>query len=592
MGLLSLKHRGALVSGALLVSTSIGAQQPAGIPPEQAAAYRIDLARHFYATPEAERADLRRLDSLLARIETLRGKVDKSAVALEQAMQLKDAIRREQLRHSAYLSVRSWTDTRDASSALRLQELNALVVRRSGFVADDVRTMSAATVARFIQERRTLRRYEFAIADMRRGPEARLTDQEIALLLRVSPLVEQWQGEMYNRLFGRRVDTEQDQDAYAFLLLSRARAGNFIASLRSSRGAAALSYEAGYLTPAGVHATTVALAAQAEVNKRYERARIAHLRQQLGRENVLYYSDSLAPPAGEAVPRFTIDSARRVVERALAPLGEEYAQELHALLDPANGRLDIVPGPNRAAGGFTPATAPGAGVSVFYASAFTGTFADLITLVHEGGHAVQFELMGRAGVLPVYANGPPWLAESFAYFNELLLADHLYRSETAPARKTFYLEQLIDREVQAVPHARDVAFEDALYAGTANGTLNSAANLNALFDSIGTRYSVWHGLDPAVQRQWTRIPHYFRAPFYRVNYMYGRLLAIRYFDMYRRDPDAFVPRFTALLRAGNSAAPADLLSRHLGITLDGPALVSSATPLLETHLAELEARYR
>ncbi len=554
--------------------------------------YRIDLARHFYASPAAERAATARLDSLLTRLETLRGRLHLSSSTLEQAMQLGDAIRVEQLRHSAYLTVRGWTDTRDAVSAQRLQELIAHAAVRSGFVGGEVRVLSAATLARFYQERRSLRRYAFAIEDMRRGPEPRLTEQEAALLQRVAPLVEQWQGEMYNRMFARRVDTQQDQDAYAYLLMSRARAGNLIASVRSTQSAAALAYDARYLSVAGVRATTAALASQAELNKRYERARIARLRRDLVRQNIHYYSDYLAPPPGDAVPRFTIDDARATIERALAPLGAEYAQELHALLDPANRRLDIAPGPNRAPGGFTPSTATGAGPSVFYSSGFTGTFADIIALVHEGGHAVQYELMGRANVLPVYASGSPYMAESIAYFNELMLADHLYRSETIPARQTYFLEQLLDREMQAIPHARDVEFEEALYAGVANGTLSGAADLNALFDSIGTRYSVWHGLDPDVQRQWSRIPHYFRMPFYRVNYMYGRLLAIRYFDMYRRDPASFVPRFLAMLRAGNSAAPAELLRQHLGIQLDGPALARDAAALLETHLAELEARYR
>jgi oligoendopeptidase F len=145
--------------------------------------------------------------------------------------------------------------------------------------------------------------------------------------------------------------------------------------------------------------------------------------------------------------------------------------------------------------------------------------------------------------------------------------------------------------MQAISQARDVVFEESLYAGAADGTLTGASSINALFDTIGTRYSIWHGLDPELQRQWMRIPHYFRSPFYRVNYLYARLLAIRYFDMYRRDPAGFVPRFLGLLRAGYSAPPAELLKRHLDIRLDGPELVRDATRMLEEQLLELESRY-
>lgn len=594
MGLLTLRSLAPLIAAALFAATNAHAQVAAGIPPDQASTYRIDLAKHYFASPDAERAALATLDSVLARLDAFEGRLGQSPAALEQALQLGDAVRVELLRHSAYLALRGWADTRDASSAQRLQDLNARTILRTRFVTVEVRALNAATLARFYRERPSLRRYAFAIDEMRASPEPRLrlTEAEANLLQRVSPLVEQWQGEMYNRLFARRVDVQQDEDAYAYLLLSRARAGNLIASLRGAPVAAALAYRERHLSATDVRATTAALAARAELNTRYERARIAHVRRAVGRENILYYSDYLAPPAGDAVPRFTIAEARAVIERALAPLGAEYMEELRALLDPANGRLDIAPGPYRAPGAFTPATALGAGASVFYSSGFTGTFADVVSLAHEGGHAVQYELMRRAAVLPAYASGAPWLAESIAYFNELVLADHLYRTDTSPARQAFYLEQLVDREMQAISHARDVAFEEALYSGVARGTLGSAAGLNTLFDSIGTRYSAWHGLDPELKRHWIRIPHYFRAPFYRVNYMYGRLLAIRYFDMYRRDPSAFVPRFLALLRAGNSAPPNELLLQHLGIRMNGPALVADAAPLLEAHLAELEARYR
>jgi len=46
-------------------------------------------------------------------------------------------------------------------------------------------------------------------------------------------------------------------------------------------------------------------------------------------------------------PRFTIQDATREVVAAAAPLGPGYVRELRALLDPANGRLDLVARANR-----------------------------------------------------------------------------------------------------------------------------------------------------------------------------------------------------------------------------------------------------
>ena len=56
---------------------------------------------------------------------------------------------------------------------------------------------------------------------------------------------------------------------------------------------------------------------------------------------------------------------------------------------------------------------------------FGGTYKDMSVIAHEGGHAVHRALMGANKVRPIYAEGPHYLFESFAIFNELLLADYL-----------------------------------------------------------------------------------------------------------------------------------------------------------------------
>ena len=77
----------------------------------------------------------------------------------------------------------------------------------------------------------------------------------------------------------------------------------------------------------------------------------------------------LSPP-GEAPPRFTIEQATRIICEALSPLGDEYGRELASLLDPANGRMDILPGDHRKAGGFSKGF-PGV-TTVFFSHGFEG----------------------------------------------------------------------------------------------------------------------------------------------------------------------------------------------------------------------------
>lgn len=73
--------------------------------------YRIDLARHFFASLDAQRVAVGRIDAALARMESLRGRVGQSASSLERALTLSDSLRAELLLHFAYFTVRTLTDT-------------------------------------------------------------------------------------------------------------------------------------------------------------------------------------------------------------------------------------------------------------------------------------------------------------------------------------------------------------------------------------------------------------------------------------------------------------------------------------------------
>ena len=79
----------------LLVSTAphglvFGQESHVAIRPEQAALYHLDFARHFFAGPEAEKAERARLEATLKDLESLKGKVERSADNLQRALQLND----------------------------------------------------------------------------------------------------------------------------------------------------------------------------------------------------------------------------------------------------------------------------------------------------------------------------------------------------------------------------------------------------------------------------------------------------------------------------------------------------------------------
>jgi len=91
---------------------------------------------------------------------------------------------------------------------------------------------------------------------------------------------------------------------------------------------------------------------------------------------------------------------------------------------------------------------------------------------------------------------------------------------------------------------------------------------------------------------WMNIGLMYEDPFYDTNYVYGALLALKFYEMYSRDPDHFVPRYIALMRNGFNASPEQLLKRFLDIDLRDPSLISNAITMIETKINVLEKIYQ
>ena len=84
----------------------------------------------------------------------------------------------------------------------------------------------------------------------------------------------------------------------------------------------------------------------------------------------------------------------------------------------------------------------------------------------------------------------------------------------------------------------------------------------------------------------------YEDPFYDINYVYGALLALNFYEMYLRDPERFVPRYIALMKNGFDAPPAALLKRFLDLELHDPRLFANALSVVEDKVNLLEKSYQ
>ena len=596
------------------------------IPANVVSNYRFDLARNFFASPEIEKNERRKFYAPLKELEKLKGKATSSADTLYQALRLYDQVEAEFRIHSLYLVLRYAIDTKQIASAEDEDNLRAELRTRRRFLQQEILQLDNQTLARFFAQKPELKEYTFAIENIRRSKSHTLSTKEEELLFATASLAAGWQGDFYRQAvsrinFGtihtangdldvarqsgeiennpdRKVREEgfkknlagyaSERNLFAFALIRLVRANDKIARLRNYKDAPDENYFASYLTTERVKNLYEQLAQQSEINKRFERAVVNRVKKTTGYEDVNNW-DINAPRANLKPVRFGIAETSKIIQAALEPFGKEYGSTLASLLDPANGRIDIVPGENRLPASFA-STYP-VPHSIFYTSNYEGYYLDLMKLGHEAGHAVQGDLMRNNRVPYIYARGPAYFTESFAIFNEMLISDYLYTNEKDETRHAFYLEQFLDRTLKIYDAVTFADLEQKIYEGVEQNQINNADDLDKLMRQTGSRYSIWHEKHRELDGYWSLIGSYYETPFYGHNYVVAKILALKYYELYKRDPQNFIPRYNALLRNGYTTSPENLLKKFLDINLNDPQFASGFSQVIEDKLTIFETLY-
>jgi oligoendopeptidase F len=611
--------RWAFVVFAVEASVSMAVQ----VPPTSAA-LSADLARYYFRAPAEEVVSRTELNAALDRMGRFKGQLN-SASQLLGVLRQYDSIQKLFAKHEGYLHLRCALDRKDAACDAD-QAIQSDVAARTAFLNPEILAISEDRLRAFLDQEPALAEYRFALSDIRRDAPHLLPGSEQALLDQFQPQIGDWQYDLYQQIvagipFGavqtssgklevvrqrnliaadsdghvreegfkhRYAGFASQRDLLAFALIHTVQAQNLLAKAHHYAEAPARKYDSLYCKPEETRRLLDSMAQHGDIAKRYEKVR--SLDTERGYHQPAHAWDMSAPAPGLTTPVTSLPDARNVVHEAFAGLGKEYQAEFDALLDPANGRADILPGgaPNRYGGGFS--IGVDGGSSILFFGRYDGTFKDLSVIAHEGGHAVHRQLMTETGVSPSYAQGPSFVFESFAAFNELLLADFMAEHAATPELKRYYRERWMSiKGLDAFYGAQDALLEQAIYDGVAADTIRNADDLDSLTLKIDGQFSQFPTSTPELRNRWAAVSLMYEDPLYDVNYVYGGLLALKYYDLYTTKRDWFVPRYVALLKNGFNEPPAELLQRFLGIDLSGPALLKDDLELLSRRLDQLEA---
>ena len=543
----------------------------------------------YFSSPSEELASR---NALHARATGLvRDLADVGFAALPGILKVSDQILIGLQRHSAYLKVRSLEDTedhvaKDAEDAVETDQsvLEAAIQSRLRLVPKDqvaalgpyallaqeateeaahafspdterYRGIVTASLEEDIQNT-----YDRLVETLGSSKEASSTDQDV-----------------------RRAAINHQNDIYdqaaprtAALLGSLVDIENRDAVAQGYENAADRKYQSLGLSTKLIDQTLSAVEAEAPIYRRYQQVLAEHTAQKLGVASVLPAELELGYTSS---PPMSLAQSRDLILDALQPLGKDYTSRFAQLLDPANGRLDLAGGQHRSRSG-TSISAYDAPVALYFGG-YDGSLRSTSTLAHEGGHAIHRELM-NAGGIPIYEReGPHYLNEGFAIFNELLVLDRASQLAGTRAERESALERLLAKiSLELFISAEETEFERSLYTEPRGDALLDRARIDALFAGSIRPYEYWPAEEVGISHGWMRKTLLFDDPLYLVNYLYAAVVAVALYDRAHTDPD-FASKYEDLLRRGFDAEPQSILAR-MGIRLDDPSLVKAAARLLQT----------
>ncbi len=266
---------------------------------------------------------------------------------------------------------------------------------------------------------------------------------------------------------------------------------------------------------------------------------------------------------------FSIADSERIAFDVTKPYGPEYAAKLHQAF---SGRwMDVLPRTGKASGAYMNGAAYD--VHPYLHLNHNYDYESLSTFVHEWGHGVHTLLDDETQPYET-SNYSTFVAETASITNEMLLNDYMVAQAQSKNEKLFYLGEGL--ELIRATFFRQTMFAEfqlAIHEELEQGKALSGARMTELYCNLLKKY---HGdaegvmkIDPAYCIEWAFVPHFYYG-FYVWQYATSMAGAAEFADAMEKDPAAARDRFIPMLKAGGSDYAYNLYKKA-GLDMATPA---------------------
>jgi oligoendopeptidase F len=179
------------------------------------------------------------------------------------------------------------------------------------------------------------------------------------------------------------------------------------------------------------------------------------------------------------------------------------------------------------------------------------------------------------------------LAETASVFSQMLLTDNLLAQETDAAVRRDILARTIDDTYATVGRQGFFAIwekeaHQLIHQGKTADEM-AVRYLEMLHDQFGEAVEV----SDDFQWEWVLIPHFYGTPFYVYAYAFGQLLVLALYQMYRREGEAFKPKYLKILSYGGSESPMRIL-KEAGMDITSAKFWQGGFDVIAGMIDELE----
>jgi len=180
----------------------------------------------------------------------------------------------------------------------------------------------------------------------------------------------------------------------------------------------------------------------------------------------------------------------------------------------------------------------------------TSTLRDLVTILHEGGHAVH-SIVTKDLELVDFRHTPSEVAELASMSMELISMDHwdvFFDNENDLKRaKKEHLEQIIS----TLPWVAVIdKFQHWIYENPTHSIAERKDKWNEILSDFSDTVTDWSGLEQYRDYIWQKQLHLFEVPFYYIEYGFAQLGAIAVWKNYKENPTNGLEAYLSALKLG------------------------------------------